>query len=54
MDCRDGSVQMWKKFDKQINKQYLLGPQCTFPNEIANGYDGDRRRGYKKLANGIL
>jgi hypothetical protein len=30
------------------------GPQCTTPAEIVHGYDGDRRRGYKKLANGIF
>lgn len=29
------------------------GPQCELPKELSYGYDGDRRRGYKKVVNGI-
>ena len=33
---------------------YILGPTCPAPVPVDNGYSGDRRRGYRKVANGVL
>jgi len=31
-----------------------IGPTCPVPVPVDNGYSGDRRRGYRKVANGVF